>query len=162
VYRQNESGDSLRDLFQELWPVDGREIVALEPIVQGSANIDTQIAKVKASRPDVIFVALWQPDVGLAVKRIRELRIDVPVIGVDWTPVDANIAGPRADGYEFILESFNPSDENPWSKQFNEAYTAKYGEEPDLYAANYYEATHLIAELIRRAKSKGGEYWSGD
>lgn len=162
IHRKNESGDSVRDLYLELWTGDGREIVATEAIVQGSANIDTQIAKVKVARPDVIFLGLWQPDVGLAVKRIRELQIDVDIIGVDWTPTDANIAGKYGEGHEFVLESFALSDTNPWSGEFYDSYMAKYGEAPDIYAANYYEGTYVIAELIRRAKAKGGDYWSGD
>src|SRR5260370_35882437 len=34
--------------------------------------------------------------------------------------------------------------------------------EPDIYAANYYEGTYLIAECIKRARAKGGDYWNGD
>src|SRR3546814_14620299 len=44
---------------------------------------------------------------------------------------------------------------------FYEEYKKRHGEEPYFYAANYYEAVHVIAELIRRAKAKGGDYWNG-
>src|SRR3546814_13348647 len=44
---------------------------------------------------------------------------------------------------------------------FYEEYKKRHGEEPDFYAANYYEAVHVIAELIRRAKAKGGDSWNG-
>jgi len=162
IHRKNESGDSVKRIIQEIWPGEGRELVAVEPIAIGAANIDTQVAKAKASRPDVVFLALWQPDTGLAVKRVRELKIDVPILGVDWTQVDGNIAGEHSEGYEYVLESFNPTDANPWAQHFSEAYEAKYGEKPDLYAANYYEGAHVIIELIRRAKGEGGDYWSGD
>jgi len=162
IHRKNESGDSVKRIIQEIWPGEGRELVAVEPIAIDAANIDTQVAKAKASRPDVVFLALWQPDTGLAVKRVRELKIDVPILGVDWTQVDGNIAGEHSEGYEYVLESFNPTDANPWAQHFSEAYEAKYGEKPDLYAANYYEGAHVIIELIRRAKGEGGDYWSGD
>lgn len=159
---KNESGDSVLDLVQKGWPKDGRQIVSAEPVVPGTPNIDTQIVKIKAARPDVVFLATWQPTTGLAVKRIRELKIDAPIIGVDWSPVDANVAGQQASKYEYVLESFNPSDKNPWSQQFDKAFRKKYNGAPGLYAANYYEGTYVIAELIRRAKAKGGDYWSGD
>jgi branched-chain amino acid transport system substrate-binding protein len=55
-----------------------------------------------------------------------------------------------------------PSDDNPWSKTFAADYKKRYGADPDIYSANYYEGTYVIAECIKRARAKGGEYWNGD
>ena len=38
----------------------------------------------------------------------------------------------------------------------------RYGEDPEKYAANYYEGTYILAELIKAAKAEGGDYWKGD
>jgi branched-chain amino acid transport system substrate-binding protein len=86
----------------------------------------------------------------------------VPIISIEWTDEDAKIAGDKGEGLEYITEVFQPSDENPWSQHFYKAYKEKYDAEPDIYAANYYEGTYVIAELIRRARAHGDDYWSGD
>lgn len=161
LHWKTDAGDSARDIFSEGWEGDGREVVAAESIVQGAANIDTQVAKIKVARPDFVALGLFQPEVGLAVKRLRELGIDVPIIGVEWTAEDAKIAGRHSEGYEYTNEVFQPGPENSWAQDFYKAYKERYSQEPDFYAANYYEATHLIAELIRRSKAKGGDYWDG-
>ena len=161
VHWKTDAGDSARDVFKKLWTGDGREVVAVESVVQGVGNVDTQAAKVRVSRPDCVALGLFQPEVGLVVKRLREVGITVPLIGIEWTPEDAKIAGGRGEGFEYITEVFRPTEENPWSKKFHDTYKAKYGEEPDLYAANYYEGTYVIAELIRRARAHGGDYWDG-
>jgi branched-chain amino acid transport system substrate-binding protein len=162
IHWKDAAGDSVRDVLTEEWTGDGRKVVAAEAVVQGAANIDTQVAKIRASRPDVVALGVFQPEVGLAIKRLRELGVKVPIIGIEWTEEDAKIAGKHAEGYEYMLEVFKPTAENPWSQQFARAYKDTYDQEPDIFSGNYYEATYVIAELIKRARAKGGDYWNGE
>lgn len=161
VHWQTDAGDSARDIFREHGEEAGIEIAAVESVVQGVGNVDTQVAKIRASRPECVALGLFQPEVGLVVKRLRELGIDVPVIGVEWTGEDARIADRHGEGYEYINEVFLPTDDNPWSVEFYNAYVERFDQEPDIYAANYYEGMYVIAELIRRAREDGGDYWDG-
>lgn len=162
IHWKDAAGDSVRDVLSEQWTDDGRKVVAAKSVVQGAANIDTQVAKIRAARPDVVALGVFQPEVGLAIKRLRELGVKVPIVGVEWTEEDAKIAGKHAEGYEYMLEVFKPTDENPWSQQFAKSYQETYNQEPDIFSGNYYEATYVIAELIKRARAKGGDYWNGE
>lgn len=159
---KDAAGESVREILAGEWKGDGRKVVAAETVVQGAANIDTQVAKIRASRPDVVALGLFEPEAGLAVKRLRELGVKVPIIGVEWTDENAKIAGKYAEGYEYMLEVFKPTAQNPWSQQFAKDYKKAFNEDPDIYSANYYEATYVIAELIKRARAKGGDYWNGE
>jgi len=38
----------------------------------------------------------------------------------------------------------------------------RYKTKPDFYAANYYEGVYMIAELLKRARAKGGDYVNGE
>jgi branched-chain amino acid transport system substrate-binding protein len=116
---------------------------------------------VRASNPDFIFSAVFRPEVGLLLKRSRELGIKAPVIGIEFTPDDAKVAGEHGNGFEFTTDHFEPTEDNPWAKQFYADYKKKHNQEPDFYAANYYEAVYVVAELIRRARAKGGDHWNG-
>jgi branched-chain amino acid transport system substrate-binding protein len=159
---KNDAGESLEAEAEAFWKTQGGEIGATEYIEIGASNIDTQIAKLRASRPD--FVALWlfSPEPGLALKRLREFGYDKPIIGIEYTPDIQKAAGDATQGFEYTSDYFTPTDEFPWSKKFAEAYEAKYGEAPEMYAANYYENVYVVAESIRRAKAKGGDYYHGD
>lgn len=161
IHWRTDAGDNVRDIYRELWTGEGREIVAVEAVVQGAPNIDTQIAKVRASRPDIVALGVFKPEVGLVLRRLRELGVDVPVVGIEYTAEDGDIAGRHAVGYEYVQEYFHPTDDNPWAKQFYEAYKSRHDQGPDIYAANYYEGTYVIAELIRRAKAVGADYRNG-
>ena len=157
-----DAGESVVNVVKPYWEKLGGTITASETMAVGAANIDTQIAKIKASNPD--FVALWlfSPDPGLAMKRIRELGMKQPVLGIEYTADIQKIGGSYMEGYRYFSDYFTPSAANPWSEAFYNGYMKRYGVAPEFYAANYYEGVYVIADLIRRARAQGGDYWHGD
>ncbi len=159
---QNDVGDNIVQIADPLWKKLGGEVVATEAVAQGATNMDTQVAKLRAANPDAIGLWMFTPEVGLALKRLRDFGMKQPVVGVEFTENDAKIAGAAADGYHFANDYFQASDDEPWSKRFATEYKKRYGTDPDFYAANYYEGVYVIAECIRRARAKGGDYWNGD
>ncbi|MCG5238806.1 ABC transporter substrate-binding protein [Azospirillum doebereinerae] len=159
---KSEFGDATIAATTKAWEGMGLKMVAAEQFQADAANIDTQVAKLRASQPDAIANWPTTPQAGLAVKRLRELGMKQPVYCMEWTAEDSKVAGKHADGVEVVTDYFAATDENPWSKRFAEAYKAKFGDMPDFYAANYYEGVYVIAELIRRSKAKGGDYYTGE
>ena len=152
---KTDAGDSVRGIAKEVWTELGNTVVAEEVVVPGAANVDTQIAKIRASNPDVILLGVFRPEVGTVLKRIREFGMKMPAVGIEFTPDDAKAAGDAANGFEFTNDYFAPTDDNPEAKKFYDSYKAKFDQEPDFYAANYYESIYVIAELLRRNQEKG-------
>jgi len=158
---KTDAGESVIREVEPFWQELGGEIVATEFMEVGAPNIDTQVAKIRASNPDWVALWLFSPDPGLAMKKIREFGMDVPVIGIEYTDDIQKVGGKHMEGYEYTSDYFTPSDEYPWSQQFAESYEERYGAAPEFYAANYYEGVYVIAEAIRRARAEGGDYWDG-
>lgn len=158
---KDEFGDSTIAATADAAKKLGLDVVESEQFPYDASNIDTQVAKMHASRPDVIADWPTTPQAGMVVKRLREMGMDQPVESMEWTPADTKVAGKFAEGVEVVTDYFAVTDDNPWGKHFDDAYKARYNEAPDFYAANYYEGVYVIAELIRRAKAKGGDYWNG-
>ena len=159
---KTDAGESVRDIAKEIWTKLGGTVVAEETVVPGSANIDTQMAKLRTSNPDFILTAVFRPEVGTVLKRAREFGIKVPMMGIEYTPDDAKVAGEAAAGFEFTNDYFQPTADNPKAEAFYNAYKSKFDQEPDFYAANYYEATYVIAELLRRAYAAGNDTPNGE
>jgi len=84
-----------------------------------------------------------------------------PIMGIEFTPDAAKLAGATAEGYEAITDYFDPKGTDAWTQRFVANYKAKYKKEPEFYAANYYEGVYILAELIKKAKAKGGNWWNG-
>jgi branched-chain amino acid transport system substrate-binding protein len=162
LHWKNDAGDSVVRAVTPYWTKLGGTIVATEAVPQGATNMDTQIAKIRAANPDAIGLWMFNPETGLAVKRIRELGMKQPVIGIEYTANDAKIAGALGEGYLFINDYFEPSADQPWSQRFAEGYEKRYKSKPDFYAANYYEGVYMIGELLKRAREKGGDYLNGE
>jgi branched-chain amino acid transport system substrate-binding protein len=159
---QNDVGDNVVKIADPLWQQLGGIIVATEAVAQGATNMDTQLAKIRAANPDVIALWMFTPETGLALKRIRDFGMKQPVVGIEFTENDAQIAGAAANGYRLANDYFAPSDDNPWSQQFAAEYKKRYNLDPDIYSANYYEAVYVIADCIKRARTKDGDYWNGE
>lgn len=147
-----DDGQSLQRAADADWKAYGGTISAAETTIVTAGNIDTQIAKLRAS--DGEFLALWEfsPGPGLALKRAREFGIKLPIIGVEYTAEIAKIAGAHAEGYQYAADFFDPNSPDEWPRRFNAAYKAKYNETPEVYAANYYEGVYIFAALFREAR----------
>ncbi|HEX9185266.1 MAG TPA: ABC transporter substrate-binding protein [Burkholderiales bacterium] len=162
LHWKNDAGDNIVQAVKPVWEKAGGTIVAVEAVPQGSTNIDTQVAKVRAANPDIVALWMFAPEVGIAVKRLREFGMKQPIIGVEYTANDAKIAGTLGEGYLFVNDFFQASAEFPWSQQFAQGYEKRYNAKPEFYAANYYEGVYVVAELLKRARAQGGDYVNGE
>ena len=154
LHWKSDAGESVVQAVEPYWRSEfGGEIVATESMEVGASNIDTQMAKIRASNPDVLGLWLFSPDPGLAIKRAREFGMDIPIIGIEYNDEIAKLAGEHAPGYEYTSDYFTP--QSGWAQEFAEGYEERYGTAPEFYAANYYEGVYVIAELLRRAQAAG-------
>jgi branched-chain amino acid transport system substrate-binding protein len=162
LHWNDDAGNGVRDFITPYWKKLGGTVVADEGAPVGATDFTTQIAKIKQAAPDVLALWQWGKDWGVAAKQARDLGYTGPIMAIEYTPDAHKIAGGAAEGVEYVTDYFNPQGDDKWTRSFAQAYRAKHGEDPEIYAANYYEGVHILAELIRLAKQKGGDYWNGD
>jgi branched-chain amino acid transport system substrate-binding protein len=67
-----------------------------------------------------------------------------------------DIAGAAADGV-IVSSPWFPGPGDPASATFIEAYRAKYGREPDQFAARAYDTLYLVASAINLVGNTDGE-----
>jgi branched-chain amino acid transport system substrate-binding protein len=161
VTRTTDDGVSLQRVGEPFWIAHGGKIVANEMITPDTNNVDTQMAKVRASGCDALAMWTFDPDPGLILKRAREFGMKQLIVGIEFTSQIARIAGPAAEGYNYASDFFDPNSQEARLKAFNEGYMARNHEPAEFYAANYYDGFKLIAECIRRARAQGGDYFNG-
>ena len=74
-------------------------------------------------------------------------------IGFEFTPdgLNASKGTYDSDGYTFAYDYFDPKNpKSPLAKKFVEDFNADNGEDPDFYAANFYENAFVMWEVMRR------------
>lgn len=162
LYWNDDAGIGTHKYISERWKAAGGTIVAAEAHPVGATDYKPYLSKVIAANPDFLALWSWGKDWGISVKQAREMGFDKPILGIEYSPDAHKIAGKLAEGYEFVTDAFNPEGGGAWTKTFVAKYKEKYGEDPEKYAANYYEGTYILAKLIETAKAEGGDYWRGD
>jgi len=161
IYRNDPSGITVRDHVKPVWEKLGGTIVAMEVHELGATDYTAQLAKLKAARPDVVATWSYGKDLGFIVKQARDLGITVPLVGIDWTPDGQAVAGAAMEGYQYASDYLDLDSRDEWTTRFIQDYRKKYGEPPDFYAANYYEAVHILAGLIKEIRLKGRDPGNG-
>jgi len=134
----------------------------------GSSNFQTEISKLSASRPDVIFSNLWGADLENFVRQATPrglfsssqvvLALGEAVLQRVSLP-DGVIVGVLGDGSWMSPDAMA----NPASRAFVEAYRKRFGEYPVFPAMKMANAiVYMTAAYEAALKKNGGKWPTGD
>lgn len=139
------------------FPKYGVEIVAMEQIKEGDKDATGQLLKLKNAGFDGLIGLTHESEAAVTVNQLRQLQIDVPIIGFSaWgVPAFTDLAPEAAIGV-YSVQGFNPVDPDPAVVAFVEAYKARWdGKEPSDPAQAYYDGMYLLAEAIKNVGTDG-------
>lgn len=107
---------------------------------------------------DAVILAGENPKGAIIISQAREVGITKPFCGGDGIASNElwKIGGAAAEG-TYVTSYFHPSDQRPEVVSFIKAFQAKYGQEPDVWAAQSYDAVRVLADAIRTAGSSNPE-----
>ncbi|MFU2053214.1 ABC transporter substrate-binding protein [Bordetella hinzii] len=133
---------------------DGGQVLLTEAVLPGSKDFRPLISKIKAAKPDGVFVALPYQEASIFLQQLRQAGVDIPAGGgIPLTsPKFIELAGKAAEGV-VVHSIFFPGD--PSKKAFVDAYQAKYRKLPDQFAALAYDAAGVGVAAIRRVAASG-------
>ncbi|MCC6485288.1 MAG: ABC transporter substrate-binding protein [Armatimonadetes bacterium] len=142
----------LAKVFLQEFPKMGGKIVAQVNYQSDDQDFSSQLTKIRAANPDVIYVPGYYSEVALIARKARELGIKVPLLGGDgWTsPTLVQRSGGALYG-SYMSDHYSAESEKPAVKQFVEAFKAKFHTEPNSLAALGYDATWILADAMKRA-----------
>ena len=105
---------------------------------------------------DAIFLPGRSTDVALLAAQLAFHDIIVPILGTNgWnSPEFARIADRSIEGSVFV-DGFFVDSPNPSVQEFVERYRRRYQSAPSLFAAQGYDAAHLVVEALRKGATSG-------
>ncbi|MFA5576595.1 MAG: ABC transporter substrate-binding protein [Tissierellaceae bacterium] len=151
LFTANDFGTGLKNDFTDEFERLGGKIVASETYFEGqSKDFSPQLTKIKGQNPDVIFIAGYYVETALIAQQAGPIGLDVPMIGTEGISSEEliKLGGEAVEGIRFAA-FFHPEVEFPGTKEFVEAFRAKYNKEPDNYAALAYDSAKLILEGVK-------------
>lgn len=157
IYIDNTSdyAKGLAQFFKENFIKNGGQVVIEEAYLQKDTDFKSTLTKIKAAKPDFIYIPGYYQEVGLIVKQAREMGITVPMAGGDgWDSAKLpEIAGKAALENTFFSSLYSPDDTSDLNKEFVAEYKKAYNTNPDVFAALAYDSTLLVAKAIEDAGS---------
>lgn len=157
IYIDNTSdyAKGLAQFFEENFVKNGGQVVIEEAYLQKDTDFKSTLTKIKAAKPDFIYIPGYYQEVGLIVKQAREMGINVPMAGGDgWDSAKLpEIAGKAALENTFFSSLYSPDDTSDLNKDFVAEYKKAYNTNPDVFAALAYDSTLLVAKAIEDAGS---------
>lgn len=139
-------------IYEELFKQMGVEVVDTETFADKDTDFSAQLTKIQAANPDVIVVAGLYQEGALIVKKAREMGLTQPVIGNNGfnSPAYIKQAGAAADG-TLVATPWNPERQTEKAQAFRKAFVAKYGHEPDQFAAQAYDAMYVMHQAVEES-----------
>ena len=132
----------------------------------GNQDFSAVFPKIKANEPDLLCLGLYGQDPGSFLNQSVTAGLKAFPLGFEFTPDGVNASKGSYDkiGWTFTYDYFDAGNPvSPLAKLFVEDYKKDNGgDNPDFYAANFYENTLVMWEVIRRVLAKGGDINDGD
>jgi branched-chain amino acid transport system substrate-binding protein len=155
----NESSVYSRDL-REFFAADfkkrGGDVVADVSFNDSEVDFKPQLSKIKAAKPDIIFLPFYTKEVALAANTARALGMRQTLLGGDGWPSDQFIAmgGKALDG-SFFVNYLDYTD--PTAMDFAAKYRTKYGKETELNGYLTHDAVVALVAAIKKAGKPDGQ-----
>lgn len=140
-----EYSSGIRESFIAEAANQGIEIVADEAFTADSnTDFSVQLDKAKESGAELVFLPIYYQEASIILKQASDKEF-APIFfgcdGMDGILTVENFDTTLAEGL-MLLTPFSPTEEG--SKAFTEAYVAAYGEDPNQFAADSYDAVYAI------------------
>jgi branched-chain amino acid transport system substrate-binding protein len=152
----NDYSKGLTHNFQVRFTALGGRVVAAESYSAGDKDFNAQLTKIKAARPEVLFIPDYYSTVSLIAKQFRGQGMTIPMLGGDGWDEITNHAGTEVVGC-YYSNHYSPEADDQAVREFVGKFKARYRTTPNALAALGYDAAYILAEAIDRAGSVAPE-----
>lgn len=162
LHDSNAYGQGGADTIKAIAPGKGMTIVATEKYDSTATDVTTQLTTIKAANPDCLIIWGTNPVPAVAVKNMKQLGMNIPVLGSQGiaNAKFIELAGDAANGVVFpagyiLVPSAVPANSPQKSviDTFVKEYKAKYGAAPNSFAGHAWDAFHILMKAIEKGGS---------
>ena len=131
-------------------------VTTTETYAKGDVDFKAQLTKIKATNPDALVLSALLAEGAPIMVQARQLGLNVPVIGgngMNSTKV-FELAKGASDGL-YVGSPWSASNDTAENTKFIKTYAAKFGTDPDQFAAQAYDAMYIVADALKKTKLTG-------
>lgn len=150
--KKNDYSVGLAEFFKKEFEALGGKVLAEQSYSGGDTEFRPQLATIRATKPQVLFIPGFYTDVGQIAIQARDLGMNMPLVGGDgWdSPAVIRIGG-KAIENSYFSDHYFVGETRPAVQQFVAKYKQRHGANPEATAALGYDALYLFANAAKKA-----------
>lgn len=160
IHDNTAFGASLSGLVVEAAPKYGMEVVARVPYSPKSADVSTEVRKVKAAGADIVMASGYFSDGVRVFRAMKGLRVRPKAfVGCgNGAYSDQNFVKELGDMTEYVMDgNYQANPKSPLAKKMFDHYQALYGQRIPPSGVFAYQPIYVIADALERARSTDRE-----
>ena len=145
---------SSNDEIRKALEASGVEILTEETFQTDDTDVTAQLTNIMNMEPEALFISALSVDMTQVIIQAGDLGIPdtVQLIVPDLTATEIRGAGAAAEG-AIAFSGWTSLSNIPGNQDFIQKYRAKYGIEPEPWAAQSYATLYILAAAIANAQS---------
>ena len=142
------------EVLKKALRANGVEILTEETLQTGDTDFSEQLTNIMNMELDALFISALSVEMTQIIIQAREIGIPdaVHFIVLDMTRDEVQKAGDAAEG-AITVAGWSSLSDTPGNRTFVQNYRAKYGIEPEPWAAQSYATLYILANAIANARS---------
>jgi len=155
LYENTLFGQSGSKKFAERCEKGGIKVLMREGYEAGAVDFKPLLIKVKAAKPDFVYMISYVMDAALLMRQSKELNFNPKLFvggGAGFTlPEFIKNAG-DAGQYVYSADLWTSRVPYPGAQEYYDNFKKKFGEPPDYHGAEAYASMYVVADALKRAK----------
>lgn len=143
LYESSDYGKGLQEGYRQFF---NGQLVAEESYLAGQTQDFTPLlTKVKDAGAQAIFLGSTYTDAALIAKQAKALNMNVVIFGneSEYTQGLIDVGKDAVEGMK-VVGSYDPASQDPEFVKFWNAFKAAYNQEPNVFAAQAYDAANIV------------------
>ena len=154
VYRNDDAySQGIHDTFVAEAANKGVEVVYEGGFTDGTADFSVYLTDAKAADADMLFLPIYYQPASVILTQADQMGYKPTVFGVDGMDGilgQENFDTSLAEGV-FLLTPFAADSDDPQVQAFVAEYQKRYGEVPNQFAADGYDAAYILKAALQAA-----------
>ena len=152
----------LTKAFEATAAEQGLEVVAVESYADGAVDFQSQLTNI-AAKPDVLFVPDYYSVIALVAQQAQSAGVKATMLGADgWDSVLGVVTDAALLEGAYYCSGYSTEDTREEVQTFVANFKAKYDTDPDMFAAQGYDAAMIMAAAIEKAEASGAKAGSDE
>ena len=154
VYSTDTFGTGGKNMLVEELKLLGVTPVLLQGYTNNTQDFTPIVLAIKQSGADILSsYTPFSTDAAILATQLRQLGVNTPWIGSATLVSDSTLRLAKDALHDTYSVSDFFSDANPEAQAYAKKYKLQFGREADLYSGWSYDAVHILALAMNRAKS---------